>query len=157
MQGSGLPDLIALAYESACESSGLQEFAEAATDYFGADGAAVVIWPRQGPTGLMQFSHGLDDRDLQEWFSARDNSASLFGLLQTADNLATFQSAGAEPGWPAGATLASVVDADRANVCGLILVRNNDGRPEPSVHRSFCPASGSPHDPGRGAAGYSDS
>jgi len=126
MQGSGLPDLIALAYESACDPGGLSEFVAAAADYFAADRAAIVIWPRSAPAHLLQFRHALEETEVSEWFAERSLAASLFGQLESRGPLATFQASQAEEaGWPAGTVLASVVDADGANCCGLILIRDN--------------------------------
>jgi DNA-binding CsgD family transcriptional regulator/PAS domain-containing protein len=123
MQGSSLPDLIALAYESACDPGGLSEFVAAATSYFGADRAALVIWPRSTPAHLLQFRHALEEAEVTEWFAERSLSTSLFGQLESRGPLSTFQTAEAEEaGWPAGTVLASVVDADGPNCCGLILI-----------------------------------
>jgi len=127
MQGRTLPDLIALAYESACDAGGLGEFVTAAAGYFGADRAALVIFPRSSTTHLLQFRHRLEEDEVAKWFTHRNQPTSLFGQLESRGALEIFQTAQGEPGCPTGAALTSVVDADGANCCGLILIRDAAG------------------------------
>ncbi|MGI9329219.1 MAG: LuxR C-terminal-related transcriptional regulator, partial [Gammaproteobacteria bacterium] len=105
----------------------LGEFVSGAAAYFRADKAALVIWPRGETEHLLQFRHELEEAEVIEWFAARNQESSLFGQLESGGPLAIFESPENEAGWPAGAVMSSVVDAEGPNGCGLILIRNAAG------------------------------
>ncbi len=127
MPSRGLPDLIALAYESACDLAGLQGFVAETARYFSADGAAMAIWPRSSPEQLLAVPHGLEAAQVARWLASSDAPNGLFARLQTAPPLQPFDATplpGSIAAWPAGAVLAVVIDADAHNVCALILIRD---------------------------------
>lgn len=124
-QLSNLPDLTALAFESACDPGGLREFVAAAAGYFNADGVVIAIWPHASPDHLLPVCFQLDPDDVQAWFAARDHRDSLFGCLQAERVLGLVAGNGPAAGWPDGAALATVVERDPANSFGLLLVRDS--------------------------------
>ena len=53
MPVSGLSELVAQAYEAACDTSGMASFVENTADYFGAQQAAITIAPKHAPDNLI--------------------------------------------------------------------------------------------------------
>ncbi|UCG72701.1 MAG: helix-turn-helix transcriptional regulator [Chromatiales bacterium] len=140
MPRRGLPDLIALAYESACDPAQLEGFVEAAARYFSADRAAFAVWPRRSPGNLLALTHRLPAAEIQEWLIEGAEPGTLFARLQTEEPLTTFDAGpprSADPGQPAGAVLAVVIDSDANNVCALILIRDAAGRFSQADHDSL--------------------
>lgn len=130
MPSSGLPDLIALAYESACDPSGLQDFVAETARYFRADAATVAVWPRRDPDSVLAVTVGLSAEDVAGWLAQADEPGTLFHRLQAEPQLQPFDAALPSPtrdDWRAGTVLAVIVDADEHNVCALILIRSRQG------------------------------
>lgn len=126
MPASGMPDLIALAYESACDLSRLQDMVVETARYFRADVATVAIWPRQNPANLMAASFGAANTDIENWLTSGEGPETLRARLHAAPPLQPFDGktpSAASPGWPDGPVLAVVIDSGPSNVFALILVR----------------------------------
>lgn len=131
MSASGLPDLIALAYESACDPRGLRSFVAETARYFRADAATLVVWPRRAPESLLAVTVGVNAEDVAGWLALADEPGTLFHRLQAEPELQPFDAAvpaDSSADWPAGAVLAVVIDADARNVCALMLIRAAPGR-----------------------------
>lgn len=135
MTGIGLPDLVAEAYESACDLTGLQSWVEHLNEYFGCDGAALIIWPSKNDDDLNLITAGLSPDELRAQFEYRHQSDSLFGRLAVLPPAETciiadvFSDAtSASPDKESSPTqqhaLAGVVIADEAHRCGLALFRS---------------------------------
>ncbi len=130
MPSSGLPDLIALAYESACDPRGLQDFVAETARYFRADAATVVVWPRRDPESVLAVTVGLDDEDVAGWLARADKPGTLFHRLQAEPHLQPFGAAvpsSSRADWREGTVLAVALDSDEHNVCALILIRARQG------------------------------
>lgn len=82
MTGIGLPDLVAQAYEAACDLDGLDQWVRRLAEYFGDVGVALVIWPLQNPDDLIVVTHGTSPEALREQFQHRMRSDSLFGKIE---------------------------------------------------------------------------
>jgi len=78
MGGTGLADLVAQAYEAACDAKGIATFIADTANYFSANQGAVVIWPLNNPDALLAITHGLSVDTVREWFNQRDLPGSLF-------------------------------------------------------------------------------
>jgi DNA-binding CsgD family transcriptional regulator/PAS domain-containing protein len=126
MHGTSLPDLIALAYESACDPAGMARFIAEAAAYFRADSAALAIWAADDPTSLLPLTFGLDPDAVVGWFQERERPTSLFRQLETTTPLRLLQAEEAmtEAGWAPGNVLATLVERDEANHCALLLLRH---------------------------------
>lgn len=126
MPASGLPDLIALAYESACDPAERDGFVAAMGRYFRADSAAMAVWPRRDPGKPLAATAGKDAEDVAQWLAQGDEPDSLFQRLQTEKPLQSSIAGapeGAHAGWPQGEVLAVVVEADAQHLSGLVLIR----------------------------------
>jgi len=125
MPETGLPDLIAQAYEAACDADGLGEFIRSAADYFGAQQAALVIWPVKHPEALLPIAHDISHDEIRVHFENRIYPDTLFGKLATLPAGETFiaegLSAGAE--YESMDILAGVIASDGQNRCGIFFVR----------------------------------
>jgi DNA-binding CsgD family transcriptional regulator/PAS domain-containing protein len=135
MTGIGLPDLVAEAYESACDLKGLQGWVNHLNEYFGSDGAALIIWPSKNDDDLNLITAGLSPDELRAQFENRHQSDSLFGRLAVLAPAETCIIADvfsdATPGSPDEESsptqqhaLAGVVIADEAHRCCLTLFRS---------------------------------
>lgn len=126
MPSSGLPDLIALAYESACDPAELNGFVAAMGRYFRADSAAMAVWPRRDPEKPLAATAGKDAKDVAQWLAQGHEPDSLFQRLQAEQPLQSSLAGAPEnphAGWPQGEVLAVVVEADGQNIYALVLIR----------------------------------
>ena len=137
MTGLGLPDLVAEAYESACDLTGLQVWVKHLNEYFGCDGAALIIWPSKNDDDLNLITAGLSPDELRAHFEYRRQPDSLFGRLAVlppaetciiADVFsdATPASPDKEPSPTQLHALVGVVIADEVHRCCLTLFRSAD-------------------------------
>ena len=83
MPGIALPDLIAEAYEAACDVDGLQGWIGRLAEYFGDVETALIIWPFKDPNELMVIAHGSSAEALRGQFEHRHKSDRLFGKIAT--------------------------------------------------------------------------
>jgi len=81
MGGTGLSDLVAQAYEAACDAKGISKFIADTANYFSAHQGAVVIWQLNNPDALLPITHGVEANMIHEWFTERDTPGSLFEQL----------------------------------------------------------------------------
>lgn len=125
MIGTGLTDLVARAYEAACDPAGLQVFIRETAGYFAADSAAYMVWPNARPAAMLQISHGLAPAELHGLLGSDQAPASLLRALTVAPAGAIFDDP-ASDGTP-GFIMAGVVEADEHNRCALLL-RRSPGR-----------------------------
>ena len=117
-----LPDLVAQAFEAACDPSRLQPFMAAVSEYFGADSAAYLVWPHRHPELALRIRHGVDDALLSAWLGESDQPGSLFGrLVRETPGTLLGQAPGGTSGWPPCPFLATLVVADHESVHALLL------------------------------------
>jgi DNA-binding CsgD family transcriptional regulator len=131
---SNLPDLVAKAYEGACNADGMDIFIQSAGEYFGAQSSALVIWPLKNPEAVLPLTHGISRDDIRAHFENRVYPDTLFGKLATLPTGETFIAEGLSAGYGAGPDkpsdlepleiLAGVVVADDKNRCGIFFARN---------------------------------
>jgi DNA-binding CsgD family transcriptional regulator/PAS domain-containing protein len=124
MPGTGLADLVALAFEAACDADGMSGFIEEAAGFFGAQQAALVIWPIRRPSALLPITYQIAADDIRAHFEFRDKPDTLFGKLATLPAGSTFVTEGLSAGPPEQTILAGVVCADEKNRCGILFARD---------------------------------
>ena len=118
-----LPDLVARAFEAACDPHELQRFMAAVSEYFGADSAVYLAWPRHDPELMLQVCHALDEDGLEKWLGARDQAGSLTArLLRETPGTVLGQAPERAAGWPPCPFLATTVTADEESVHALVLL-----------------------------------
>ena len=140
MLSNGLPDLIALAFESACDPERVQDLAVETGRYFAADAAAIMIWPRRSPEHLLAVPHGVSEQAVVEWVGAGIGPGTLRHHLENQAPLETFDGpspAAPGSGWPDGAVLGTVINADDTNIFAMLLVRRAPGRFSRADHDSL--------------------
>lgn len=130
MTGNGLPDLIAKAFEAACDTDGMTEFLEGTAGFFGAQQGAIVICPLQAPTNILTITFGIAPERIREKFAARAQPESAFGrilALRPGDALA--QNGGGKPPQRVRHLLGGLVTIDEHNLCIMALWRQRDQPP----------------------------
>jgi DNA-binding CsgD family transcriptional regulator/PAS domain-containing protein len=90
MTRGNLPDLVAHAYEAACDFNGLTEWVGEVAAYFGNVEAALIIWPTKTPDELMILARGKLPESLQEEFKQRDIPGGLFAAISELPEGDTF-------------------------------------------------------------------
>jgi len=81
MSGTGLPDLVALAYDCACDADGMKEFIKNAAEYFGAPKAAIGMWPNDKADAFIPVTAGISNEEFSGLFAERFRRDTLFGQL----------------------------------------------------------------------------
>jgi hypothetical protein len=119
----GLHELVAQAYESACNPEGLPAFIRDTARLFAAPQSAVAIWTEHDPANFLPITFGMDDGDLERMSEQRRDDDSLFarlGKLRTGETIIA----------PVGAMrlLAGLVSVDADNHCAIILCRDAQDR-----------------------------
>jgi len=141
MSGTGLPDLVALAYEAACDAEGLKGFIASAADYFNVQEAAIGIWPNDDSDAFIPITAGISNEELRDLFEQRHQRDTLFGRLCSLPSGETFVTESGIgitgeradiDGLPhhnkavTRKVLAGVVVADEKNRCTMALFRNQE-------------------------------
>ena len=147
MARAGLPDLVARAFEAACDADGLTEFVRETAGYFAVPKAAVAIWPVRNPRAFLPVTHGISDDELQALFDDRHRPDSLFWTLGKLAAGKTFESDNRLSATHDSViyssavemnVLAGVASADENNRCGLALFRDSQlGTFSRSEHESL--------------------
>jgi len=151
MPVSGLSELVAQAYEAACDTSGMASFVENAADYFGAQQAAITIAPKHAPDSLIPIAHGVSDDEIRSLFADRERPGTVFAALEQTGvgaTVAVEDSSGPalishslqQTAAHAGDMniLAGVVVVDDQNRCDLLLFRDAEhGEYSPSEHEAL--------------------
>jgi DNA-binding CsgD family transcriptional regulator len=137
MNSIGLSDLVAEAYESACDLKGLQGWVKHLNEYFGSDGSALIIWPSNDEEHLNIIAEGLAPDEIRACFKHRREPDSLFGRLAALPAGKTCviadvfsDAASASPDQESSPTqqyaLAGAAIVDEAHRCCLTLFRSVD-------------------------------
>lgn len=150
MPAAGLSDLVAQAYEAACDTAGMSGFVANTADYFGAQQSALTICPLANPDVFLPITHGISTDDIRALFDDRDRIGTVFARLEDTPVGQTIELDGrvlsdqAVPGRNAGVVLenanllAGVVTADRDNRCELLIFRDKTrGDYSPSEHEAL--------------------
>jgi len=131
MTGNGLPDLIAKAFEAACDADGMTEFLEGTIGFFGAQQGAMLICPLHAPTDILTIAVGIARERMQEEFAARDQPDSTFGqilALRPGDAMVRTGAGGNSP-QDTRHLLGGLVTVDEHNLCVMVLWRHRDRPP----------------------------
>lgn len=153
MAVSGLSELVAQAYEAACDASGMAGFIENTADYFGAQQGAITITPNDAPENLLPIAHGISTDEIRGLCADRERSGTVFAALQqtrVGGTVAFDDGAGTGPMLISHSLqktpsppremniLAGVVVADEHNRCELMLFREpRHGEYSPSEHEAL--------------------
>lgn len=130
-----MSDLVAHAYEAACDTAGMSGFVAEAATYFGAQQSALTIWPNAHPEVFHPITHGISGDEIRELFAERHRPGSLYARIGDAppgEILATHDIAGDAPNGESGGwardvnVLAGVVTADRLTRSHLLLFRHRE-------------------------------
>ena len=131
MTGAGLPDLVAKAFEAACDADGMAEFLAGTAGFFGAQQGAIVIARRRNPDNFLPIVFGMDLDKFRERYASRDESDSTFGklarlrpgdaLLEDGDDH--------DPGRRTMHLLGGLVTLDDNNRCSMALWRDSGNAP----------------------------
>ena len=151
MAVSGLSELVAQAYEAACDTSGMAGFVENTADYFGAQQAAITIAPIKAPDALLPIAHGVSTDEIRSLYADRERPGTVFATLEhtrVGDTVSlqngsgptlishSLQKTTAPP--VAMNILAGVVVVDDQNRCDLLLFRDAEhGEYSPSEHEAL--------------------
>lgn len=136
MTAIGLPDLVAQAFEAACDLDGLDNWLKNLADYFGVSGSALVIWPNNEAMEIKIISHGVSPDHLRERFEHRHEPNNLFGhaakvpegqicIIEEADG-ATSLPPDDRPARTKRPVIIGVVLVDDIHRCFLALFRDAD-------------------------------
>ena len=153
MAVSSLSELVAQAYEAACDASGMAGFIENTAEYFGAQQAAITIVPKHAPDRLLPIAHGVSTDEIRNLFAERDQPGTIFAALEQTpigETVAFERVNGTEPVLISHSlqktpphpgdmnVLAGVVVVDDRNRCDLLLFRDADhGEYSPSEHEAL--------------------
>lgn len=131
MTGNGLPDLIAKAFEAACDADGMKEFLEGTIGFFGAQQGTILISPLQAPTEILTIAVGIAPERIQEKYTAREQPDSAFGrimALRPGDAIVR-NGAGSNSQQDTRHLLGGLVTVDEHNLCIMALWRQRDHPP----------------------------
>jgi DNA-binding CsgD family transcriptional regulator/PAS domain-containing protein len=127
-----LPELVAQAYEGACNPDGMQRFIADAVDYFGAEQGAIAIWPIEQPEHVMPFLHSMENSWFTALFEGLADDNSIFGQLARLDQGKIIGTAGNERAanlLPENSgdlhALGGVVHGDVRNRCCIVFFRRD--------------------------------
>lgn len=150
MPGTGLSDLVAQAYEAACDTAGMAGFVENTAVYFDAQQSAITICPNGNPDVLVPITFGISADEVRALFAERARPETLYATLQRMPTGQTIALDDYRPptrleNLPARRqsdvrlesvnVLAGVVAADDNNRCELVLFRDKThGDFSPSEH-----------------------
>jgi DNA-binding CsgD family transcriptional regulator len=128
MTAIGLPDLVAQAFEAACDLDGLDDWLKNLADYFGVSGSALVIWPNNEAMEIKIVSHGVSPDHIRERFEHRHEPGNLFGQAAKVPEgqICIIEEAGGAASLPPDDR---PVRAKRPVIIGVVLVDD--------VHRCF--------------------
>jgi DNA-binding CsgD family transcriptional regulator len=139
MPSPGLSDLVARAYEAACDTAGMSGFIERTAVYFGAQQAAIAICPHAEPDAFLPITHGITPDEITALFARREQAGTLFERLQHAVTGETFSTSNYQrpPDLPIAPprrstdvklesvnVMAGVVVSDDHNRCDMMLFRD---------------------------------
>jgi len=135
MTGPGLPDLVAQAFEAACDADGMAEFLAGTANFFDAQQGSILISLPHDSSECMPITYGISPERIKEWCSSRADSASVFGqLIRLRPGDALLEN-GTPHNGPnnrenrAMHLLGGVVTADEYNRCAIVLWREADRPP----------------------------
>lgn len=124
MAGTGLHELIAEAFETACDPAGMGGFIRNTAHYFDAEQGAIVVWSRADQGLLLGIGHNLSRDRIQALFDDRNRPESVFWHLSRLTPGDTFVFPDEHRG--SGTVVAGLVTDDDDNNCGMILLRNRE-------------------------------
>jgi len=153
MPASGLSDLVAQAYEAACDTAGMSGFIENTAEYFGAQQSALTIFSLVDPDVFLPITHGISSDDIRAMFDHRQFSGTVYAQLEDTPIGQTIELDGNEalngtatpaPGSASRVSLdsvnvlAGVVATDGGNRCELLIFRDKTrGDYSPSEHEAL--------------------
>ena len=131
MTGTGLSDLVAKAFETACDSAGMEDFLTGTAEYFDAQQGTVVISPLHNPSDLLPITYGTTPECMREWLTSPDGPGSIldrFAQLRPGDTVRE-NGGNLDPNGQSMRMLGSIVSIDERNLCLLVLWRMPDRSP----------------------------
>ncbi len=131
MTGAGLTDLVAKAFETACDADGMTDFLQGVADFFSAQQGTIVISPLNNPAAILPITFGTTPELVRDWFATHEKSGSVFNnfnQLRPDDALWKHENHQEHNHWSTH-ILAGVVTVDRDNLCFMALWRNTDQPP----------------------------
>ena len=81
MTGTGLPDLVAKAFEAAGHAKGMTEFLGSVVNFFGAQQGAILTCPIHSPSDIQPVTVGIAAERIQAWYSARNEPGCILAKL----------------------------------------------------------------------------
>lgn len=153
MAASALSDLVAQAYEAACDTAGMSGFIENTAAYFDAQQSAITICPKADPDVFLPITHGISTDEIRALFAKRDRPENVYAQLEHTPigqtiTLGDYERPTELNHPPARRqsdvhiesvnVLAGVVVADENNRCELMLFRDKArGDYSPSEHEAL--------------------
>lgn len=130
MTGAGLADLVAKAFEAACDADGMAEFLSGVADFFGAQQAAIVIAPQDNPSDILSITFGIRSEQVCEWFATHEEPDFLFDKFRNLrpNDAVMENNRNHDPDHWSMRLLGDVVSIDNNNICFMALWREV-GRP----------------------------
>jgi DNA-binding CsgD family transcriptional regulator len=130
----GLTDIVAQAFEAACDPDGLDTWIKNLANFFGVSGAALVIWPNSQSHELKVFAYGVSPDHLREQFERRHEADTIFNhvstlrtgetcIVEAADDAASL-APDDRPSRTTRPAIAGVVLVDDIHRCFLTLFRD---------------------------------
>jgi len=131
MTGAGLPELVAKAFEAACDADSMAEFLAGVAGFFGAQQGIIVIRPLNNRSAILPITFGLPPERIQEWFAAHDEPGNVFGKFAKLRPGDTVLENGTHhnPDHRLMHLLGGVVTVDERNHCFMALWREADQSP----------------------------
>jgi len=124
----GLPELVAKAFEAACDADSMKGFLAGVADFFDARQGAIVISPQHNPTDILPITFGITADCVREWFATSDESSGRFTRLLPGDTVLENGSKN-DPGSLTRHLLGGAVSADEYNRCFMALWRETEQPP----------------------------
>jgi len=135
MTRAGLPELVAKAFEAACDADSMAEFLAGVAGFFGAQQGAILISPLHNPSDMLPITFSIEPERIREWFADGDKPGTgfnKFAPLRTGDTVLENNShhqPDHQPNHRLTHMLGGVVTFDERNRCFMVLWREADQPP----------------------------
>ncbi len=124
MTPTGLHELVAEAFETACDPAGMAGFIRHTANYFDAEQGAIVAWSGTRQGLLLGIGHNLSRDRIQTLYDARNQPETLFWHLSRLTPGDTFVLP--DEHRSSGTVVAGLVTNDDDIYCGIMLLRNRE-------------------------------
>ncbi len=125
MTRAGLPELVAKAFEAACDADSMSEFLAGVAGFFGAQQGAIVFSPLNNPTDILPITFGITPERIRERFVSRNEPGAVFNILTRLRQGDALLENGIDhdPGHRSLHLLGGVVSVDEDDSCFMALWR----------------------------------